>query len=61
LNTTDRQLTGVISQAIQWVSDVRNAGEAHRGDPDIDMSDAWMMVHIVGALIIRLAESGQGD
>jgi hypothetical protein len=36
-----------------------NQGEAHRGDPDINMSDAWMMVHVVGALAIRLSEANE--
>jgi hypothetical protein len=34
-------------------------GEAHKGDADINMSDAWMMVHVVGALAIRLSENAQ--
>jgi hypothetical protein len=37
-----------------------NAGEPHHGEPDINMSGAWMMVHVVGALIVRLAEPGVG-
>jgi hypothetical protein len=52
----DTPLTDAISRTVSWVAARRNQGEAHRGDPDIDMSDAWMVVHVVGALIIRLAE-----
>jgi hypothetical protein len=57
LKAADQRLTGVIGQTIERVSGERNAGEAHRGDPDINLSDAWMVVHVVGALIIRLSES----
>ena len=52
----DTPLTDVVGRTVSWVAAKRNQGEAHRGDPDIDMSDAWMLVHVVGALIIRLAE-----
>ena len=43
---------------VKWsqVAAKRNQGGAHRGNPEIDMSDAWMLVHVVGAMIIRLAE-----
>jgi hypothetical protein len=44
---------------VDWVSATRGEGEAHTGNPDINMSDAWMMVHVVGALIIRLSEMDQ--
>jgi hypothetical protein len=30
---------------------------AHTGDADYAMSDAWMVVHVVGALITRLADT----
>ena len=52
----DTPLTEAIGNTVNWVAAKRNQGEAHKGDPDINMSDAWMMVHVVGALIIRLAE-----
>jgi len=52
----DTPLTEAIGKTVDWVAAKRNQGEAHKGDPDINMSDAWMMVHVVGALIIRLAE-----
>jgi hypothetical protein len=57
LKGNDIPLTEAIGKTVDWVSAKRGQGEAHRGDPDIDMSDAWMIVHVVGALIIRLAES----
>ena len=54
---TDTPLTEAIRKTVDWVAAKRNEGEAHRADTDINMSDAWMVVHVVGALIIRLTES----
>jgi hypothetical protein len=54
----DTPLTETVGRTVDWVATQRNHGEAHHGDPDIDMSDAWMVVHVVGALIIRLSEKG---
>ena len=56
LKGNDTPLTDAVCKTVDWVAAKRNQGEAHKGDPDINMSDAWMMVHVVGALIIRLAE-----
>ncbi|WP_111509551.1 hypothetical protein [Mycobacterium kyogaense] len=56
---TDTPLTESIIRTVHWVAAKRNQGEAHRGDPDVGMSDAWMLVHVVGALAIRLGESTQ--
>lgn len=57
LQAADARFSSVLSQAIEWVKDTRNAGEAHGGGgEDYSMSDAWMVVHVVGALIIRLAD-----
>ena len=56
----DTPLTEAVCKTVDWVAAKRNQGEAHKGDPDIDMSDAWMLVHVVGALVIRLSESSQG-
>jgi hypothetical protein len=53
----DTPLTEAIGRTADWVATQRNQGEAHRGGSGIDMSDAWMVVHVVGALIIRLSES----
>ena len=58
LKGNDTPLTEAISKTIDWVAAKRNQGEAHHGDPDINMSDAWMVVHVVGALTIRLSEAG---
>lgn len=58
LKGSDTPLTEAIGRT-DWVSATRGEGEAHTGDPDINMSDAWMMVHVVGALAIRLSEADQ--
>jgi hypothetical protein len=57
LTGADTHLTESIVKTVNWVAAKRNQGEAHRGDPDMNMSDAWMMVHVVGALAIRLSEA----
>lgn len=54
----DTPLTEIVGRTVDWVAAQRNQGEAHRADPDVGMGDAWMVVHVVGALIIRLSESG---
>jgi hypothetical protein len=51
----DTPLTESIGRTVDWVATMRNQGEAHKGNPDVYMSDAWMVVHVVGALIVRLA------
>jgi hypothetical protein len=53
----DTPLTDSVGRTVNWVAAQRNQGEAHRGNPDMNMSDAWMIVHVVGALIIRLSET----
>jgi hypothetical protein len=59
LTGADTPLTESIIKTVNWVAAKRNQGEAHRGDPDMNMSDAWMVVHVVGALAIRLSETDQ--
>jgi len=59
LNGADTPLTESIVKTVNWVAAKRNQGEAHRGDPQFNMSDAWMVVHVVGALVIRLSETDQ--
>lgn len=42
---------------MDWVSaDRSERGEAHKSGSD-DRADAWLAVHVVGALILRLADS----
>ncbi|TGB36975.1 hypothetical protein [Mycolicibacterium peregrinum] len=59
LSGADTPLTESIVKTINWVAAKRNQGEAHRGDHQMNMSDAWMLVHVVGALAIRLSEANQ--
>ena len=51
---SDTPLTDAV---IRWVATQRNQGEAHTAEHPYSMSDAWMAVHVVGALIIRLTEA----
>lgn len=37
-----------------WVHARRSGGEAHRGDDTATLAEAWLVVHVVGALIIHL-------
>jgi hypothetical protein len=59
LRGSDTPLTEAIGKTVDWVSATRGEGEAHTGNPNVDMSDAWMVVHVVGALIIRLSETNR--
>lgn len=52
----DARFTDFLSETIQWVKDKRNTGEAHSATANYSLSDAWMVVHVLGALIIRLSE-----
>lgn len=52
---SDSPLAEVIVKSVNWVAAQRNQGEAHFADTDADLDDAWMAVHVVGALIIRVA------
>lgn len=56
LGDQDAPLMQSIIGAIDWVSSERNQiSDAHRVSP-ANLPDAWMMVHVVGALIVRLAD-----
>lgn len=57
LKGKDTPLGEVVGRTVDWVAAMRNQGEAHKANPDVDMPDAWMVVHVVGALIIRLSEA----
>lgn len=59
LTGADTPLSESIVKTANWVATQRNRGEAHRAEPDMDMSDAWMVVHVVGALAIRLTEADE--
>jgi hypothetical protein len=51
----DAKLDRAITDVMEWVSaDRSESGEAHHVS-DASVEDAWLMVHVVGALILRLA------
>jgi len=53
----DQNLIDGISKFIDWASaDRSTTGDAHKPS-HAATSDAWLMVHVVGALIVRLADA----
>ncbi len=53
----DSTLTDGIEKIISWVSaDRSESGDSHKAAPGITTDDAWFTVHVVGALILRLAQ-----
>jgi hypothetical protein len=50
----DSPLADSIAKIHNWVAAERNAGEAHRVS-EATKDDAWFVVHVVGAAIVRLA------
>jgi hypothetical protein len=64
LGVHDQKLINGIESFGSWASAERSqSGDAHKSS-DAVLADAWLMVHIVGALIVRLADPklrhGQG-
>lgn len=52
----DSPMTEGIHSIVRWVASDRNQiGDAHRFSP-ARREDAWLIVHVVGAIIVRLAE-----
>jgi len=52
----NRNLTDGVEKFLHWASaDRSQSGDAHTSQ-QAALSDAWLMVHIVGALIVRLAD-----
>jgi hypothetical protein len=52
----DRNLAEGIERFMHWASANRSEdGDAHHSSPAV-LADAWLMVHIVGALILRLSD-----
>jgi hypothetical protein len=50
----DARLTEVIEDVMQWVATQRNVkGDTHIAD-NAAKEDAWFIIHVVGALIVRL-------
>ncbi len=57
----DIPLFQTIDKACRWVSaDRSNVGDAHNSD-DAETEDAWFTVHVVGAIILRLASGKPRD
>jgi hypothetical protein len=55
LASSDQALERSLAGAIDWVAaDRSTTGDAHNATPAL-REDAWLTVHIVGALILRLA------
>lgn len=55
LASHDTAMLDVIEKAMHWVAaDRSETGESHHAS-DASRDDAWLIVHIVGALIVRLA------
>ncbi len=53
----DIRLTSGIASFIDWVEAERsNNGDAHHDAADADNQNAWLVIHIVGALVLRLSE-----
>ncbi len=53
----DAQLTDAVEKVMHWVSaDRSQMGDAHH-ETSATRDDAWLIVHVVGALIVRLAAS----
>ncbi|AXH50505.1 hypothetical protein SEA_RUTHY_42 [Gordonia phage Ruthy] len=50
----DSPLLEGLTKLVQAVPSKRNHGEAHKGAPGFDLDDAWLIVHIVGAVLIYL-------
>lgn len=51
----DQRLADGIDKFVDWASAERNTNSDAHKHTDADRSDAWLMVHVVGALIVRLA------
>ena len=50
----DDRMTQAIEDIVQWVAaDRSEKGDSHKADA-ADKADAWFMIHVVGALIVRL-------
>jgi hypothetical protein len=57
----DYRLTEVVSQAVEWVSaDRSQMGDAHAAGARI-REDAWLTVHVVGAVILRLTAGNRSQ
>ncbi len=56
LASQDINLTNAIESGLKWVAAERNErSDAHKAE-ERPIADAWLIVHVVGALILRLAQ-----
>lgn len=56
LTPWDAPLVDIIDKAAHWVEAERsNNGDAHHDASDAQRDNAWLTIHIVGALILRLS------
>ena len=59
LGAHDTPLLETVERAMHWVAaDRSQTGESHHAS-DATREDAWLIVHVVGAFIVRLAAGGQ--
>lgn len=55
LGPHDSKLSEGVEKIGEWLSAERSIrGDAHRGASDADRADAWLAIHVAGALIARL-------
>ncbi len=56
LASHDVNLTNAIESGLKWVAAERNErSDAHKTE-ERPIADAWLIVHVVGAFILRLAQ-----
>jgi hypothetical protein len=56
----DTPFTDLLAKAIDWASaDRAEMGDAHK-DSGATPDDAWFAVHVIGAIIVRLAKGSRG-
>ena len=57
----DATLNSGIGKIMDWVSADRSTnGDAHNAKP-ASAADAWLIIHVVGALVLRLADGAKRD
>lgn len=55
----DARMTQMIEDAMQWVAaDRSEKGDSHKADA-AEKDDAWFIIHVVGALIVRLVSASR--
>jgi hypothetical protein len=55
----DARMTQAIEHVMDWVAaDRSEKGDSHKGADAATKDDAWFIIHVVGALIVRLVGAG---